>query len=169
MAYKATRDVYVYLEIKQGIYGLPQAGLIVQQLLEKRLNKKGYHQSEITTGLWKHKWRPICSSLCVDYFGVKYVGKHHAEHLMSVLRYHHKIYHDCKGKRYLEMDIDWYYVHRKLHLSMMLYVTDAFTRFPHKNPRKPQHQQYPHIKPNYGAKGQYAEAADVSPPLSIDD
>ena len=32
-------------------------------------------------------------------------------------------------------------------------------------PRKPQHQPYPYIKPTYGAKAQYAEAADVSPPL----
>ena len=43
-----TRGGYVYVEIKQGVYGLPQAGLIAQQLLEKRLNKKVYHQSEIT-------------------------------------------------------------------------------------------------------------------------
>ena len=32
---KSTRDGYVYVEIKRGIYGLPQAGLIAQQLLEK--------------------------------------------------------------------------------------------------------------------------------------
>ena len=41
LAEKTTRDGYVYMEIKQWIYGLPQAGIIAQQLLEKRFNKKG--------------------------------------------------------------------------------------------------------------------------------
>ena len=59
LAEKATRDGYVYVDIKQGMYGLPQAGLIVQQLIEKQLNKKGYHQSDINPGLWKHKWSPM--------------------------------------------------------------------------------------------------------------
>ena len=51
---KTTRDRNVYVEIKQWMYGIPQAGIIAQQLPEKRLNKKGYHQSEIAPGLWKH-------------------------------------------------------------------------------------------------------------------
>ena len=98
---------------------------------------------------------------------MNYVGKHHAEHIMSVFREHYKISHDWKGKRYLGMDIDWYYGHRKVHLPMLSYVTDALTRFRHDNPHKPQHQPYPHIKTNYGARVQYAEAAYVSPPLTI--
>ena len=53
-----------------------------------------------------HKWRPISFSLCVDAFGVKYFGKKHADHLMSVLKEHYKISHDWKGKRYLGMDLD---------------------------------------------------------------
>ncbi|KAL7525184.1 hypothetical protein ACHAXR_004198, partial [Thalassiosira sp. AJA248-18] len=44
---KATADGHVYVEIRRGMYGLPQAGLIAQELLEKRLNKEGYFQSEI--------------------------------------------------------------------------------------------------------------------------
>ena len=32
---KATRDGYVHLDIRQGMYGLPQAGLISQKLLQK--------------------------------------------------------------------------------------------------------------------------------------
>ena len=166
---KTTRDKYVYVEINQGVYGIPQAGLIAQQLLEKRLNKKDYHQSEITPGLWKHTWRPICFSLCVNDFGVKYVGKHHAENFMLVLRESHKISHDWKGKKYLGVDIYWGYSHRKVHLSMLVYVTDALTRFRHNNLRKLQHQPYPKIKSNYGAKAQYAEAVYVPPPLSISD
>ena len=94
LAEKATRDGYVYVEIKRGVYGIPQSGLLAQKLLEKRLNKKGCHQSEITSVIWKRKWRPICFALCLDYFGVKYVGKHRIEHLMSVLIENHKISHN---------------------------------------------------------------------------
>ena len=154
----------MYVEIKLKMYGIPQAGLIAQQLKEKQLNKKGYHQIEITPGLWKHKWGPIWFSLYVDDFGVEYVGKHHVEHLMSVIVDYYKISHDWKGESYVGIDLDWNYSHRKVHLSMMSYVTDALTRFRHSNPKKPQHQPYPHIRPNYGAKSQYAEAEDVSPP-----
>ena len=42
---KAMPDGHVYVEIRQGMYGLPQAGLLAQELLEKRLNQHGYHQS----------------------------------------------------------------------------------------------------------------------------
>ena len=33
LADKVTKDGYVYVEIRQGMYGLPQAGLIAQKLL----------------------------------------------------------------------------------------------------------------------------------------
>ena len=151
------------------MYGLPQAGIIPQQLLEKQLNKKGYHQSEIIPGLWKHKWRPIYLSLCVDDFGVIYIGKNHVYNLMSFLREYYEILQYWKVKRYLGLDLDWDYSHGKVHLSSMLYVTDAQKIFQHDNPWNLQHQPYPHIQLNYEVKAQYAEAVDVSPTLSIAD
>ena len=51
----ATPDGYVYCEIRQGMYGLPQAGIIAQELLAKRLKEHGYSQSETTPGLWTHE------------------------------------------------------------------------------------------------------------------
>ena len=65
----ATPDGYVYCEIRKGMYGLPHAGIIAQELLAKRLKEHGYSQSETTPGLWKHEWRPIIFSLVVDDFG----------------------------------------------------------------------------------------------------
>ncbi len=49
-----TPDGYIYCEIRKGAYGLPQAGLIAQELLQERLAMKGYHQSKIIPGLWTH-------------------------------------------------------------------------------------------------------------------
>ena len=67
------------------MYGLPQSGLMSNELLEKRLNKCGYQQSKRVPGLCKHDWRPIQFTLVVDNFGVKYVGKEHALHLKQTL------------------------------------------------------------------------------------
>ncbi len=50
LAAKVTADGYVYVEIRHGMYGLPQAGLLAQHLLEKWLNKEDYQQSELTPG-----------------------------------------------------------------------------------------------------------------------
>ena len=69
------KNGYVYVEIRKGMYGIPQAGILAQRLLEKRLGKAGYHQSEFTPGFWTHEWRPICFTLVVDDFGVRYVGE----------------------------------------------------------------------------------------------
>ena len=56
------------------------------KLLEERLNKYGYYQSKYTPGFWKHESRPICFSLVVDDFGVKYACKEDAQHLMDALQ-----------------------------------------------------------------------------------
>ncbi len=52
----ATPDGYVHCKIQKGMYGLPQAGIIAQELLAKQLKEHGYSQSERTPGLWKHDW-----------------------------------------------------------------------------------------------------------------
>jgi hypothetical protein len=79
----------VYVKIQKGMYGLPQAGILANKLLEQQLNEHGYRQSPTTPGLWKHEKRPISFTLCVDDFGVKYVGQEHAEHLLKVLTQHY--------------------------------------------------------------------------------
>ena len=77
--------------IKKNLYGLPQAGLLANELLEQRLNKHGYFQSKLVPGLWKHTPRPIFFTLIIDDFGIKYIGKEHVEHLMTVLQEHYQI------------------------------------------------------------------------------
>jgi hypothetical protein len=78
-------DGWVYIEIRKGMYGLKQAGLIANQLLQTRLAPFGYYPARHTPGLWLHKTRPISFTLVVDDFAVKYVGKQHAEHLRNAL------------------------------------------------------------------------------------
>jgi len=45
-----TSNGYVYIEVRKGMYGLPQAGLLAQELLQTRLKKNGYKQSKHTPG-----------------------------------------------------------------------------------------------------------------------
>ena len=68
-----------------GMYGLPQAGLLSNKLLEERLNKRVCQQSKLVPGHWKHDWRPVQFALVVDDFRVKYVGKEHALHLKHTI------------------------------------------------------------------------------------
>jgi hypothetical protein len=81
----ATPDGCVIAECRKCVYGLPQAGILANKYLEKRLNEYGYHQSDYTNGLWTHKTRPIQFALCMDDFGVKYVNKEDVEHLKQAL------------------------------------------------------------------------------------
>jgi len=53
---EATADGFVYIKIQKGMYGLPQAGILAQELLEQCLNIHGYRQSPITPGLWLHDY-----------------------------------------------------------------------------------------------------------------
>eukprot|EP00804_Cyclotella_cryptica_P012351 CCRYP_010817-RA/>CCRYP_010817-RA protein AED:0.29 eAED:0.29 QI:0/-1/0/1/-1/1/1/0/379 len=77
-------DGWVYV-IDLGMYGLPQAGILANKLLEKRLAKAGYYQCQHTPGLWRHVWRPITFCLVADDFASKPPGLKHAKHLQQEL------------------------------------------------------------------------------------
>jgi hypothetical protein len=47
---KVDADGNVFCEVQHGMYGLPEAGIIAQDLLTKRLHKADYCQSTITPG-----------------------------------------------------------------------------------------------------------------------
>jgi len=151
------------------MYGLPQAGLLAQKLLEKRLGLHRYTQSKYTPGFWSHETRPISFSLVVDDFGVKYVGKEHADHLIAVLKEHYEITEDWEGTKYCGITFDWDYENREVHMSMPGYVRKALVRFQHPVPEKPEHQPYESAKPAYGAKVQYAKEVLDSPKLNKED
>jgi hypothetical protein len=163
------RNGAVYVSVKRGMYGLPQSGILAQELLEERLNKHGYFQSKYTPGFWTHTWRPISFSLVVDDFGVKYVGKEHADHLCKVLREDYEIEEDWEGTRYVGLTFDWDYEKREVHVSLPGYVPKALHRFQHERPVKLQNQPHQHTIPNYGAKQQYAKAESDEPELDDKD
>jgi hypothetical protein len=63
-------DGMVYIRIQKGMYGLPQAGILANKLLQQRLAQDSYRPTKHTHYLWTHDTHPITFSLVVDYFGI---------------------------------------------------------------------------------------------------
>ncbi len=81
------------------MYGLPQAGLLANNILAKCLNKHGYQQSKLVPVLWKHNTQPIQSTLVVDDSRVKYIDKEQTQLLKNALKEHYKLTCDWTGTR----------------------------------------------------------------------
>ena len=61
-----------------------------------------------------HKWWQICFTLVFDDFGVKYQGKEHENHFISVLKEHYEIAEDWEGEIYIGLTFDWDYKGKKI-------------------------------------------------------
>ena len=161
----------VYVEIHRGMYGLLQAGILAEKQLIHFLGNYGYFPVPHTPGLWRHQWRPIIFCLVVDDFGVKYVGREHADHLIQCLRNHYKeIDIDWAGKRFCGIHLNWDYTNRTCDLSMPSYVGHALHKFQHPTPKKLQDSPYPATVKQYGVKVQLTDPIDTSarlPPHEI--
>jgi hypothetical protein len=112
------QDRKVYIEIKKGMYRLPQANIVTKELLQRNLAKDGYRPTQHTHGLYKHDTRPISFSLVVDDFRFKYVGREHAEHLMECIKKNYNISSHWKGSAYCGLTLDWDYKNRTVCHSM---------------------------------------------------
>ena len=163
----ATKDDWVYFRADKTHYGLPQAGSLSHDLLEKRLNAEGYFRSKTVPGLWKHKTRNIQFVLVVDDFGIKYLKREDFDHLIGVLKRHYDVSVDIHGKEFVKIELDWNYDKGEVHLSMEPYLRKALRQFDNLVPKKRQDSPYPHIEPKYGAKVQFAEYDD-SPAVGKD-
>jgi hypothetical protein len=71
------QDGKVYIEIQKGMYCLPQAGILANQLLQRNLAKDGY--------------RPTT----------------HTQHLMTCMKKKYNISSDWNGTAYCGLTLDW--------------------------------------------------------------
>jgi hypothetical protein len=166
---KLMDDGYIYCKIRKGMYGLPQAGIIAQELLQERLATVGYHQSKIIPGLWMHKKRKTCFTLVVDNFAIKYTKTEDAQHLIDTLKKYYTIPIDWDATKYIGLTIHWNYVKQKVYIHMPGYLAKTLQRFKYPTPTKQQNSPHPHVTPQYGAKVQYMPDDDQSPPLNKED
>ena len=91
----------VMVEIRKGMYGLPQAGILAHERLVKHLALSGYHPTKHTPGLFKHDTNPTVFSLVVDDFGVNHPMQEDAQHLVDTLASLYTITTDWSGSLYL--------------------------------------------------------------------
>ena len=69
--------------------------------------------------------------------------------------------HKRLGGEYIGLTLKWDCKNKEIHLFMAGYIQRALTWFHQKQPRKLQHQQYPHFPPNYGLWIQYAKLSNT--------
>jgi hypothetical protein len=130
---------WVYIEIRKGMYGLKQEGLLANQLLQTRLAQFGYNPARHTPELWLHKTWPISFTLVLDYFTVKYMGKQYAEHLRNALLQAYELTTDWTVTVYSGMTLKVDYKNRTCDISMPGYVTNVLSKLQHDTPKHTQH------------------------------
>jgi hypothetical protein len=68
------------------VWGLPQAGILANERLRRKLLPFGYHECFNTPGFGRHEIRVISFTLVVGNFGVKYVKKDDVDHLIASIK-----------------------------------------------------------------------------------
>jgi hypothetical protein len=94
-------------------------------------------------GLWYHVSCLISFTLVVDDFGVKFVGKEHAEHLIaSIKSTYQKLTEDWLGSLYCRITLDWDYVGQTVDISMPGYIKKKLQEYMHSIPGRIQKCPY---------------------------
>ncbi len=124
-------------------------------VLKERLAWHEYFEQPHTPGLWKHVTHPILFNLCVDDFGIKYVGQEYLQHLYGALRQEtYEIVKDLEGNLYCGIALKWNYAKCYVNLAMVKYVMKQLTKYGHNAPLKPQHCPYLPNLIKYGKNNQ---------------
>ena len=155
----------ILARINKGMYGLPQAGRIVYDKLVTHLEKGGYIHTGRIPGLFKHRTRAIHFCLVVDDFGIKYIHKADAQHLIDHISDKYTCTIDWNGNIFLGIHLDWDYNKRMVDLTMPNYVSKARHVLHHKMPNKPEHSPHPYTAPKYGKHQQMADNPIIRPSL----
>jgi hypothetical protein len=101
-------DGFIYIEVRGGMYGLPQAGRLA-------------HDEPVTytPGLWVNIKRKISFTLVVDDFGIKYdLSNNNLKHLIYALEQKYTITVDMTGNLFCGVTLDWNYDKGEVKCSM---------------------------------------------------
>ena len=100
---------WIHFEIGKGMYGIPEAGRLANDLLRVRLKKYGYIEATHTPNYWKHMWKPISWTLIVDDFGFNYTNKRHVDELLKIMSQWYVMKMDWKGTSFGGITLKWNY------------------------------------------------------------
>ena len=90
-------DGWVYIDMMGVVWGLPQAGILANKRIRRKLAPFGYHKCVNTPGLWQYETRAISFTLVVDNFGVKYAKKEDVDHLIASMKSTYSLSNDWMG------------------------------------------------------------------------
>jgi hypothetical protein len=154
------------MEIRKGMNKLPQAGILANKLLTEQLAPHGYFEQPHTPGLWKHVTCPLWFNLCVEIFGIKFIGRDHLQHLYDALQKEtYEIVEDWTGNLYCGITLKWNYKKHHVDLAMPAYVMKQLTKYSHIAPLKPQHCPYSPNPIKYGKDNQWPSFLEKTPCL----
>ncbi len=109
---KMALDGWVCIKMRMALWGLPQAGILANECLHRKLAPFGYYESVNTPVLWQHESQPLTFTLLVDDFGVKFVNKNNVDHLISTTSTMYKLTEYWTGNLYCSIMLEWDYVAR---------------------------------------------------------
>ena len=89
-------------------------------------------------------------------------------HLRDTLQRDYKITEDWDGANYCGLDLDWHYDEGYVDIKMKGYIKKTLQRFEH-SPPAIENTPSQWTPPDYGAKQQYSEDPDLTPPLDKQD
>ena len=149
------------------MWGLPQAGILANKCLQRKLAPFGYSKCVNTPGLWKHETRPISFTLVVDDFGVKYVSKNDVNHLIDSIKLTHTLAEDWTGNLYCGITLKWDYVHRHVDILMPINIKKKLQEYKHIIPTRiyscPNHSE----PKKYGSEAQAPLPPNATPRLDV--
>ena len=156
---------FIHIEIRGGMYGLPQAGRLAHEELVTHLAPYGYTPVRFTPGLWVHNKLKTTFTLVVDDFGIKHMSIQDVLHLKQALESKYTVTVDYSGSLYIGVSLNWKYAKREVTCSMPGYIPKLLDKLKHLQPSLPQYSPNPAPHITYGTKVQLAKEVDKSPPL----
>ncbi len=147
-------DEWVYIEMRRAVWGLPQAGILANKQLHRKLAPFGYKESVNTPGLWRHKSRPLTFTLVVDNFGIKFVNKADVDHLISSIKLTYTLTEDWTGNSYCGIMLEWDYLGRTANILMLGYIKMKLQEYEHIMPKKLQTCPYLPEPKKFGMEAQ---------------
>jgi hypothetical protein len=129
------KDGWIHLKMQCTIWGLPQAGILANKRLCRKLAPFGYYKCINTPGLWYHETCPITFMLVVDDFGVKYVDKANVEHLIASIKMLYMLAKDWTGDLYCGIKLGWDYKKHTVDNLMPGYIQKKLQEYEHIHPK----------------------------------
>jgi hypothetical protein len=162
---KMALDGWVYIKMQKAVWGLPQAGILANKCLRRKLAPFGYYKCINTPGLWRHESCPLTFTLVVDDFGIKFVNKNDVDHLISSIKKTYTLTKDWTGNLYCRITLVWDYVQCTVDISMPGYIKKKLQEYKHIRHKKMQTCLYSPKPKRFGMEAQAPLPPDALPRL----